>query len=251
MRAALAQSQQDGQNLHTIWGSPELEGSSSFSSENPSCERSHDSVKENRMKQIQEIANDVHFECESGSVNESSENNSEKDMLKDDDGQVGITGVFSRGSEFHKQGQCRPCHYFSTKLGCANGQDCEFCHLDHPKRSRPRPCKAKRSQCKRIAGMLDSAFAHDPEQFTQAMELLSSQSGYMKTVMKSKMRNQEKRVLFASEHCLGDGDRQAAKTSGQFAPIEQQQQEDPFEKRPTDAKQIEELKKALSRKMSL
>ncbi|CAE8595779.1 unnamed protein product, partial [Polarella glacialis] len=66
---------------------------------------------------------------------------------------------------------------------------CAFCHLAHPKRFRPRPCKSKRSKCKRLAGMLDSVFANDPEQFDEAVSLLSTQGGYLQTVVKSKVRN--------------------------------------------------------------
>jgi len=106
---------------------------------------------------------------------------------------AGIPGVehWSKGSDAHHSGQCRPCHYLQTKLGCVKGVDCEFCHLSHTKKSRPRPCKAKRTQCKRMLGMLDTVFAPNSDQFAEAAEMLSAKSPYMRTVIRSRMKLQE------------------------------------------------------------
>jgi len=98
-------------------------------------------------------------------------------------------GSWSLGSKRHAAGNCRPCHYVNTKIGCTNGADCPFCHLDHPRRLRPRPCKSKRTRCKQLAGMLDTVFANDPDQLNQAVELLSKQNAYLRAVVKSKVRN--------------------------------------------------------------
>eukprot|EP00930_Biecheleria_cincta_P067864 TRINITY_DN5479_c1_g1_i1.p1 TRINITY_DN5479_c1_g1~~TRINITY_DN5479_c1_g1_i1.p1 ORF type:complete len:306 (+),score=72.16 TRINITY_DN5479_c1_g1_i1:54-920(+) len=97
-------------------------------------------------------------------------------------------GTWSKGAAQHAEGLCRPCHYVNTKTGCANGESCSFCHLQHPKRVRPRPCKSKRSKCKRIAGILDSVLQDNPNEFDDAVTYLSSKGGYMKSVVKSKVK---------------------------------------------------------------
>lgn len=97
-------------------------------------------------------------------------------------------GSWSAGAAMHAQGQCRPCHYVSTKTGCMNGADCTFCHLAHPKRVRPRPCKSKRAKCKRLVGVLDVMLAADPASFQDTVERLSKQGGYLRTVVKSKVK---------------------------------------------------------------
>merc|ERR1719245_829862 len=69
-----------------------------------------------------------------------------------------MADMWSIGSSLHSsEGKCRPCHYVHTTVGCLNGRDCEFCHLPHTKKSRPRPCKTKRLQCKRIVNVLEQA----------------------------------------------------------------------------------------------
>jgi len=37
----------------------------------------------------------------------------------------------SRGSKNHDVGKCRPCGYFNSPQGCADGALCNFCHKDH------------------------------------------------------------------------------------------------------------------------
>lgn len=41
------------------------------------------------------------------------------------------TMEISRGSALHSVGACKPCA-FVFQDGCANGVDCEFCHLCDP-----------------------------------------------------------------------------------------------------------------------
>ncbi|CAE7793894.1 GekBS024P [Symbiodinium sp. CCMP2592] len=41
-------------------------------------------------------------------------------------------GSWSRGSERHGAGSCRPCLFQWTASGCKDGQDCDFCHLCPP-----------------------------------------------------------------------------------------------------------------------
>jgi len=105
---------------------------------------------------------------------------------------------WSKGSSQHDEGQCKPCHYVHTKLGCLNGKDCNFCHIPHTKKSRPRPCKTKRMQCKRIVSMLEAASAKDPEQFAEATQVLSSQSTYLQEVVRNSRVNKDGAVMSTS-----------------------------------------------------
>lgn len=184
-----------------IWGQVELDCSSGNTSGDHTS-TDNDSLKKKRMDD--RLKNVTFMSSESPSQSEHSrthstgkegsttklENGGLPSSAKDAKDGEDEDANYARSPEAHEKGECRPCHYVNSKFGCTNGDNCSFCHLDHQKRSRPRPCKAKRTQCKRIAGLLDTVFAHDPDQFTEAMELLSMQSGYMRTVMKSKMRHQ-------------------------------------------------------------
>jgi hypothetical protein len=89
----------------------------------------------------------------------------------------------SKGSASHAEGNCKPCSYVHTKLGCLNGQDCGFCHIPHSTKSRTRPCKAKRMQSKRLQGMIDNAAAKDPEQFAEAAKGLANNNEYLRSVL--------------------------------------------------------------------
>lgn len=92
---------------------------------------------------------------------------------------------WSKGAALHSEGKCKPCHYVHTKLGCLNGQECGFCHLPHSAKSKPRPCKTKRLQCKRIVNMIEAAAEKDPQQFAEATKLLSNQSLYLRSVIQT------------------------------------------------------------------
>jgi len=48
-------------------------------------------------------------------------------------------GLPSVGSHGHPELCNRPCWYWATAGGCRNHQECEFCHLPHPKRGSVRP----------------------------------------------------------------------------------------------------------------
>jgi len=63
--------------------------------------------------------------------------------------------VTSSGERSHAIGTCRPCIYFRTKAGCANGLSCGYCHLPHAVKRRSRPRKAVRDLCKERLAMLD------------------------------------------------------------------------------------------------
>merc|ERR1712129_596789 len=54
---------------------------------------------------------------------------------------MGASSV-SRGSALHSVGACKPCA-FVFQDGCANGTECEFCHLCNPG-ERKRRKKARR-----------------------------------------------------------------------------------------------------------
>jgi len=104
----------------------------------------------------------------------------------------------SMGSELHATGECRPCLYLRAKSGCFNGENCKFCHFSHVKKSRPRPCKAKRAECKRIVAMLDNVFGEDHDSLQKAAERLANESAYMRTVIRGK-KNKEMRELLDRE----------------------------------------------------
>ncbi|CAL1171855.1 unnamed protein product [Cladocopium goreaui] len=76
----------------------------------------------------------------------------------------------SKGSVGHDKGNCRPCHYFHSRTGCANGDQCNFCHLKHPKRSRVRIPKQYRQQCRALAQLVYDTQGCDKE-IRQEMEL--------------------------------------------------------------------------------
>lgn len=84
-------------------------------------------------------------------------------------------------AELHAAGNCRPCLYYNSKKGCMNGGECRFCHLAH--RTKARPCKSKRTECKQIADMLHSVFGEESEEFRQAANQLSAESPYMRTIL--------------------------------------------------------------------
>lgn len=94
-------------------------------------------------------------------------------------------------SDLHGIGECRPCLYLNSKSGCLNGSDCRFCHLPHSKKSRPRPCKAKRNQCKQIVSMLHTVFGHDSQEFHQASERLATESSYMRSILGKVQHNMQ------------------------------------------------------------
>mmetsp|Transcript_46821 Transcript_46821/g.111390 ORF Transcript_46821/g.111390 Transcript_46821/m.111390 type:complete len:430 (-) Transcript_46821:113-1402(-) len=125
----------------------------------------------------------------------------------------GWTGPLpSIGSELHAKGECRPCLYLRAKSGCFNGENCKFCHFSHVKKSRPRPCKAKRAECKRIVAMLDNVFGEDQESLQKAADRLANESAYMRTVIRGK-KNKEMRELLEKEH-IQDEDRGLAIGNG-------------------------------------
>lgn len=68
--------------------------------------------------------------------------------------EVQLEDLASQGSSLHPNG-CTPCsfHCYSF-MGCNKGESCNFCHMDHPKRTRRRGKKQK-GHCKEDGGDLD------------------------------------------------------------------------------------------------
>ena len=48
----------------------------------------------------------------------------------------------------HVDGTCEPCILFTSRHGCARGDGCNYCHLEHPLSSTPRPRKQTRDKIK-------------------------------------------------------------------------------------------------------
>lgn len=96
---------------------------------------------------------------------------------------------YSKGSKLHGIGRCKPCHYVTSRGGCFNGVDCPFCHLSHPRKSRPRPCKTKREQCKRIVDMLEEVADKDPGHVQDAVSALGNRGSYLNRILKKRLRS--------------------------------------------------------------
>jgi len=86
----------------------------------------------------------------------------------------------SVGSVGHPTGRCRPCHYFRTKAGCVNAEQCGFCHCKHSKRSRPRLGRPEREKCRQLAQLVFDAQKGSEwhKQFSEAQLLLFTGSNY-------------------------------------------------------------------------
>jgi len=82
--------------------------------------------------------------------------------------------------------ECRPCHYFFTRLGCTSGSMCSFCHV-HPRHGGQHPSKSKRAAAKRQAEQLDSVFDEDQAE-ALAEQLAATDNRYLQTVVKKKMQ---------------------------------------------------------------
>merc|ERR1740123_1691685 len=90
--------------------------------------------------------------------------------------------LLSIGSKNHPT-MCRPCHYVHTASGCMHGQGCRFCHVPHEKKTRFRPCKNKRLQCKKYIQMLDDVSRDDPESLGEAVQHACARSAYLNDMM--------------------------------------------------------------------
>jgi len=98
--------------------------------------------------------------------------------------------AFSVGSEEHAEGKCFPCFHNSRPGGCRNGVSCRFCHLQHAdqnKKTRHRPCKYTRSQCKQVLSEIQDALRDDEEQKRLVYEELANYNLYMRSLLKNYM----------------------------------------------------------------
>jgi len=115
-------------------------------------------------------------------------------------------GMWSVGSENHIEGTCRPCHYVHAARGCASGQDCTFCHLPHVQasnRSRNRPCKKKREQCKKILDLVSNiAESGNNAQVLQVVQNVACQSAYMQNMLQKSVQlpGQDQEPVPGDEH---------------------------------------------------
>jgi len=66
-----------------------------------------------------------------------------------------VVGQYSAGSALHDTG-CKPCLFVNTVLGCQNGADCEYCHLQHSRGTRNRPGKGKRDRYRKLIARITS-----------------------------------------------------------------------------------------------
>jgi hypothetical protein len=65
----------------------------------------------------------------------------------------------SLGSAGHL-GDCKPCLFYHTEVGCSSGIFCEYCHFSHPRGAVSRPSKAKRDRYRRKIEMASSSQNH-------------------------------------------------------------------------------------------
>jgi len=91
----------------------------------------------------------VHSACETSSnhsvLSEALESTADNSADGGESGQP-----ISKGSKQHDQGQCKPCIFVHSRLGCADGASCEFCHFMHKRKSKPNPCKDKRQRYRKL-----------------------------------------------------------------------------------------------------
>lgn len=90
----------------------------------------------------------------------------------------------------HQNGGCTPCLYVNSSGGCRDGTGCRFCHEPHLKKSRPRPSKSTRQQCKSVAKMLEG-LSLAPQQTLEAANKLGVRSPYMRAILQGKRRELE------------------------------------------------------------
>mmetsp|Transcript_110716 Transcript_110716/g.220127 ORF Transcript_110716/g.220127 Transcript_110716/m.220127 type:complete len:193 (+) Transcript_110716:174-752(+) len=159
---------------HQIWGQVEMGFSTGSRSSQDEASRSSEA---SRLRKVDERLQGVTI------VDESSETHDKSSNKKDN--------MLSMGSEKHASGECRPCHYVSTKAGCSKGAECLFCHMAHPKRCRPRPCKSKRQKCKELVSMMEIACETGENSFLDVAKAYQDQKGYLSNVIRSKLRRMQ------------------------------------------------------------
>lgn len=76
----------------------------------------------------------------------------------------------SIGSLAHSEGNCKPCLFVCTKVGCQNGMECEFCHFPHKRKNKPRPCKGKRDRYRKLVGRMEQLILSNPRVLEESPE---------------------------------------------------------------------------------
>lgn len=71
----------------------------------------------------------------------------------------------SLGSVAHVAGECKPCLFINTKMGCQNGTNCQFCHFPHKRQNKLRPCKGKRDRYRQLVARMEQMIECDPDGF--------------------------------------------------------------------------------------
>mmetsp|Transcript_30306 Transcript_30306/g.86499 ORF Transcript_30306/g.86499 Transcript_30306/m.86499 type:complete len:274 (+) Transcript_30306:91-912(+) len=94
-----------------------------------------------------------------------------------------LSEFWSIGTAAHGTSACRPCHYVHTLSGCVNGANCEFCHLPHAKKTRPRPCKSRRVQTRRFGLVLEEIHLQQPVRFLAALRELAAESEQVRALL--------------------------------------------------------------------
>lgn len=99
-------------------------------------------------------------------------------------------GLPSAGSVQHAEGKCVPCYFFAHSRGCNARQECDFCHMQHPKSGPARPSKSKREKAKRLAAKLASE-AHGEKNGATLLKALPPTIGqkmYLQEVIDAKLK---------------------------------------------------------------
>jgi len=180
------------------WPGSFLSSDSSDASNEPFRQSSTRSLPANG---VQEEAGSVHssLPAQSGSMQtKASAAAVEQEACSQSGASLGLPGALGHlylslpGSAGHTQGMCRPCHYFYSRSGCANGENCHFCHLRHTKKPRLRLSKLERQQCRALAQMVFDLQSSCAEvRYDMEMQLLvqtsldSRLTEYATTVLKS------------------------------------------------------------------
>mmetsp|Transcript_38700 Transcript_38700/g.111239 ORF Transcript_38700/g.111239 Transcript_38700/m.111239 type:complete len:323 (-) Transcript_38700:211-1179(-) len=108
------------------------------------------------------------------------------ELLEDGGPEIpGLAEFWSAGTSAHGTSACRPCHYVHTTSGCLNGLNCEFCHLPHAKKTRPRPCKSRRVQTRRFGLVLEEVHAQQSDRFFGALNVVAAESAQVRELVES------------------------------------------------------------------
>lgn len=102
--------------------------------------------------------------------------------------------LWSKGSAKHREGKCRPCHYFHTTAGCLSGRDCRFCHIPHTGKGKSRLGMSKRILCKRVADSVEENFQGNLEGFRGAIDTLASRSPYLRSILEDRLKEVQDRT---------------------------------------------------------